>query len=104
MLVLPVGAVVLLVLGIVRKLQDAADPLARQYGHPTVAAVLLLVLLCLLVGLLVRSAAGGWVRRELEGAVFDRIPGYGLVKAFSGDGPLVEGGRPGVAAGARGLR
>lgn len=92
MVVLPLGAVALLVLGIVHKLQDAADPLARHYGHPAIVAVLLLVLLCLLVGVLVRSSPGGWARRRLEGAVFERIPGYRLVKAFSGDGPLGEGG------------
>ncbi|CAH0281949.1 hypothetical protein [Roseomonas sp. CECT 9278] len=102
LVVLPLGAVVLLVLGIIHKLQDAADPLARSYGHPAIAAVLLLVLLCLVIGLLVRSAAGGWARRVLEGALFDRIPGYRLVKAFSGEGPLARGGgralRPALAA------
>lgn len=102
MVVLPLGAVALLVLGILHKLQDAADPLARNYGHPVVAAVLMLVLLCLVIGALVRSAAGGWARRVLEGALFDRIPGYRLLKAFSGEGPLAEGGsralRPALAA------
>ena len=95
MVVLPLGAIVLLVLGIVHKLQAAADPLARHYGHPAIAAVVLLVLLCLLVGILVRSAAGAWARRAIEGALFERIPGYRLVKAFSGEGmALQRDGRP----------
>ena len=102
MVVLPLGAVGLLILGIVHKLQEATDPLAQHYGHPVVAAILMLVLLCLLIGLLVRSAVGGWVRRGLESALFDRIPGYRLAKAFSGDGPLSEGGqralKPALAA------
>jgi uncharacterized membrane protein len=102
MVVLPLGAILLLVLGIVHKLQQAADPLARHYAHPAVAAVALLVLLCLLVGVLVRSAAGLWLRRMLEGTLFDRMPGYRLIKAFSGDGPRSQGGaramRPALAA------
>ena len=34
MVVLPIGAIVLLVLGILRKLQDAAAPLSERVGHP----------------------------------------------------------------------
>jgi uncharacterized membrane protein len=102
MVVLPLGAVLLLVLGIIHKLQAAADPLARQYGHPAIVAVVLLVLLCLLIGILVRSAAGAWARRAIERALFERIPGYRLVKAFSGEGLPDQGGgrtlRPALAA------
>lgn len=54
MVELPLGAIVLPVLGIIRKLQDAADFLARYYGHPAVAGVVMLVLPCLPVGFLVR--------------------------------------------------
>lgn len=101
MVVLPAGAVVLLVIGIVRRLQDAADPLAGRYVHPLIVAVALLVLLCLLVGLLIRSAAGRRARRMLEAMLFDRIPGYRLVKVFAGEAPLLSGGsravRPALA-------
>src|SRR5262245_18171107 len=94
MVVLPVGAIILLVLGILRKVQDAADPLSAQFGHPVLVAVVLLVRLWLVVGLLVRSTAGRWTRRLLERQLFELIPGYRLAKAFAGDGPMVEhGGR-----------
>jgi len=102
MVVLPLGAIVLLVLGIVRRLQDIADPLSGRYLHPAIVAVVLLLLLLLLVGALVHSATGRRARRSLEVVLFERLPGYRLVKAFAGDGPLMarEGRalRPALAA------
>jgi uncharacterized membrane protein len=102
LVVLPIGAIVLLVLGLVGKLQQAADPIAGRYVHPAIVAVALFVLTCLAIGLVVRSTAGRRARRMLEALLFERIPGYRLVKAFAGDGPLVQGGgramRPALAA------
>jgi uncharacterized membrane protein len=102
LVILPLGAVVLLVLGILRRLQDAADPLSGRFVHPALTAVALLVLLCLAIGFLVRSAAGRRTRRTLETLVFEKVPGYRLAKAFAGEGPLVERGgkamRPALAA------
>ncbi|MFO1072894.1 MAG: hypothetical protein U1E17_09540 [Geminicoccaceae bacterium] len=66
LVVLPIGAVVLLVLGIVRKLEQPDDPLTGHAVHPLVAAAAALVVACLVVGLLVRSAIGRWTRRRLE--------------------------------------
>jgi len=102
LVVLPIGAIVLLVLGLVGKLQQAADPIAGRYVHPALVAVAFFILTCLLIGLLIRSTAGRRARRLLEALLFEKIPGYRLVKAFAGDGPLVEGGgqamRPALAA------
>jgi uncharacterized membrane protein len=102
LVILPLGAVVLLVLGILRRLQDAADPLSGRFVHPALTAVALLVLLCLAIGFLVRSAAGRRSRRTLETLLFEKVPGYRLAKAFAGEGPLVERGgkamRPALAA------
>lgn len=88
LVVLPLGAIALLVLGIVRRLQAMADPLAGTYLHPAVAATAMLILLCALVGLLLRSKAGRQARGLLEGALLQRVPGYRLVKAFANDGPM----------------
>lgn len=102
LVVLPIGGIVLLVFGIVNRLQQAADPLAGRYVHPAIVAVLTLLLLCFAIGVLIRSAAGRWSRQMLETLLFEKIPGYRLVKAFAGDGPLVEGSgqamRPALAA------
>src|SRR6476659_7380994 len=102
LVMLPLGAIVLLVLGMVRRLQDAADPLSGHFVHPLITAVVLLLLLCLVIGFLIRSAAGRRTRHTLERHLFEKIPGYRLVKAFAGEGPLVEHGgrsvRPALAA------
>lgn len=99
LVVLPIGAIVLLVLGLVGKLQQAADPIAGRVVHPAIVAVAFFILICLLIGLLIRSTAGRRARRMLEALLFEKIPGYRLVKAFAGNGPA--GGhamRPALAA------
>ncbi len=93
MVVMPLGAVVLLILGIVRRLQDAADPLAGNYVHPLIVAAALFVLLIVVVGLAVRSAMGRWAREALETTLLQRIPGYRLVKAFTSEGLLTASER-----------
>jgi uncharacterized membrane protein len=101
LVILPIGAVVLLVLGIIHKLQDAADPLSGSLVHPAVTAVVLLLALCMVIGFLIRTAAGRWTRNALERLLFEKIPGYRLAKAFTAEGPLVHGGkamRPALAA------
>jgi uncharacterized membrane protein len=102
MVVLPFGAVVLLVMGIIGKLREAVDPLSGTFLHPLIMAVILFILLCLTVGLIVRSRAGRHARLSLEAILFERIPGYRLMKAFVGRGVLAaEGGsalRPALAA------
>jgi uncharacterized membrane protein len=102
LIVLPVGAIVLLVLGLVHRLQAAADPLAGQFVHPAIVAVALLLIACAAIGALIRSAAGRWARERLEALLLERIPGYRLLRAFAADGPLVAGGgrtlRPALVA------
>ena len=83
LVVLPIGAIVLLVLGIVRKLQNAADPLAGRFVHPAVVAVVALVLLCLVVGLLVRPAAAALAFAMLV-AIFSVHIGNGLFMKDNG--------------------
>jgi len=107
LVVLPTGAVVLLVLGIVHRLQAAARPLAGSVLHPAVVAVALLVLLCLLIGLLVRSAPGRRARAALEALLLDRVPGFRLARALAGEGLLAGEGaqapKPALAAIEEGL-
>lgn len=91
MVVLPIGAMALLVLGIIHRLQDAASPITGRYLHPVVVACILLVLLILLVGWMVRWGPVRQARLALEARLFDKIPGYRLVKAYAAEGPLLEG-------------
>jgi uncharacterized membrane protein len=107
LVVLPVGAVVLLVLGLVARIERAADPLAGHVVHPAMVAVTGLLLICLVVGLAIRSALGRRMRMTVEGALLDRLPGYRLAKAFATDGPWSGTGgravRPALAAIEEGL-
>jgi uncharacterized membrane protein len=88
LVVVPIGAIILLVVGILHSLRDATAPLAGQFVHPMVMGLVLFVVLCLGIGYLVRSAIGRAARHALETVLFEKIPGYRLVKAFTGDGPL----------------
>jgi uncharacterized membrane protein len=96
LVVLPIGAVVLLVLGLVARIERAADPLAGHVLHPAIVAVLGLLLLCLAVGLAIRSAVGRRLRRRLERRLLDKLPGYRLAKAFATESPWSGTGRGGV--------
>ncbi len=107
MVVVPIGAIVLLIIGIWQRLSDAAKPVSGPFGHPALAGAILLLLLCLVIGFLVRSAVGRWVQQALESALFEKIPGYRLLRAFVGQGPAAEPGhrpmRPALAAIEEGL-
>lgn len=93
LVVVPLGAIVLLILGIVRRLEQAAEPLAGGYVHPLLAAIIMLPAAFLLVGLALRSTPGRRARRALEALLFEQIPGYRLVKAFTSDDMLIAGDR-----------
>jgi uncharacterized membrane protein len=107
LVVLPIGAVVLLVLGLVNRIERAADPLTGTVVHPAIVAVAGLLLICLAVGLAIRSALGRRLRALIEGALLDRLPGYRLAKAFATDGPWSGAGgravRPALASIEEGL-
>jgi uncharacterized membrane protein len=96
LVVLPIGAIVLLVLGLVSRIERAADPLAGHVLHPAIVAVFGLLLLCLGVGLAIRSAAGRRLRHLLERRLLDKLPGYRLAKAFATESPWGSNGERGV--------
>jgi uncharacterized membrane protein len=102
LVVLPLGAIALLLIHLIHSLQGAADPMLGGYLHPLVAAAVMLLLLFLVVGLAVRSAIGHWARQALETSLFERVPGYRLAKVLLGNALPEEAGggriRPALAA------
>ena len=89
----PLGAAVLLLAAIVKRLRVATDPLTGHYfAHPVLAALVLFILLCLLVGVRVHTAPSHWSKRQLERRLFERIPAYQLFRAFLSE-TLLGGGR-----------
>ncbi|MFC3127194.1 hypothetical protein ACFOD4_19170 [Pseudoroseomonas globiformis] len=92
LVVVPIGAVVLLILSIVNKLRDVSDPLSGTFLHPMVMAIFLFVALCLTLGLIIRARTGRRAKLALERMLFEKLPGYRLVKAFAGNGPFSADG------------
>ena len=46
-------------------------------------SLLLVLMICFLIGLAVRTQAGRLVRERIERGFFERIPGYALFKTFT---------------------
>ncbi|MGB7158804.1 MAG: DUF502 domain-containing protein [Tepidisphaeraceae bacterium] len=59
--------------------------LPEQAHHPRIAALLLLLLGCFLLGLLLRTALGRYVRRIVERHLLERLPGYGMIRGLTTD-------------------
>src|SRR5262245_34239338 len=87
LVVLPVWLTVLLLLKAVMRLQIFVKPVSAALPegvvHPRVMAVLALVVLCFVVGALVRTAIGRQVRLAVERSVFERLPGYSTLRSVA---------------------
>jgi uncharacterized membrane protein len=100
-IVLPAWLALLLLLKLLVQLGVLVKPIAREMppgvNHPQLVAALLFLVLCLLVGLLVRTAAGRLIGKTLGEGVFNRVPGYqslrNIARQFADDGAK-EGFKP----------
>jgi uncharacterized membrane protein len=79
-IVLPAWLAVLLLIQLLVKLGVLVKPLATHMpegiNHPQIIAALVFILLCLSVGILVRTAIGRLIGRTLGDNVFNHVPGY----------------------------
>lgn len=86
--VLPVWLAVLLLIKAIMQLRVFVKPVTTELppdlAHPRIIAILVLLLLCFLVGFLIRTAIGSQVRSALEKAVLNKLPGYSLIRGFTG--------------------
>jgi uncharacterized membrane protein len=84
---LPVAAVLVLFERVVATVRAGLEPLESylpvQVFFPGLVASLIVAGLCFMVGLVVRTAVGQRVRRAVEGRVFERVPGYTLLRSLS---------------------
>lgn len=87
LVILPLGLVAVVVLKIVGMIQPLAMPLMERLPHgmrfPTVIALVLLFLACLVAGLLAQTRAGRSAGTSLEDAILNRIPGYSMVRSLT---------------------
>jgi len=87
LVVLPVWVSLLLLLkaikGAMAMLLPIAKLLPQWFVHEKVAALVLLLAICLVVGLLIRTEPGwrfgGWLSQH----ILDRIPGFSLVRGMT---------------------
>jgi uncharacterized membrane protein len=87
LVVLPIWVTLLLLLkaikGALAMLLPIAKLLPQRIVHEKIAAMLLLLVICFVVGLLVRTRPGKQVGEWLSGHILDRIPGFSLVRGMT---------------------
>jgi len=87
LVVLPLYLAVLLLLkgmqavaGLVRPI---AELLPQWLPAENILALLLVLIVCFVVGVVVRTQAGRTIGSRLEAAVFGKIPGYGMIRGLT---------------------
>jgi uncharacterized membrane protein len=87
---IPLTVAVVVVGKVLGVLQAVAEPMAEflptdtilGFGLAQVIAIAILLLVCLLAGLIARSAIGRLVGGKVEGALLSAVPGYAVLKGF----------------------
>ena len=85
--VVPVYLAVLLLLKAMKSVLGLVSPFARLLPDwlpaANILALLLLLIVCFLVGVAVRTAAGRAARKRLEESLFSRLPGFSLLRSLT---------------------
>lgn len=88
LVIAPAAAIVLLLAKVAKLirgiLEPVADKLLTGVHLPYVIEIVSILLICFLAGLLVRTATGRWVGGLVERHIFEKFPGYTLIKALMG--------------------
>jgi uncharacterized membrane protein len=88
LIIVPAAAVVFLLAKVARGLKGALEPVAAglppSIQFPYATEIIVVVAVCFLAGLLVRTRPGRWFGKLIERYVFDRVPGYALTKGLTG--------------------
>jgi uncharacterized membrane protein len=87
LIILPIYIAVLLLAKAAQALLGLLAPLTSQIPAGTefreVVAILLLVVVCFVVGLVVRTGPGLRAKNAFEQAVLEKLPGYSFVRGFA---------------------
>jgi len=83
----PIYLAVLLMLKAMKSLGKLVQPVVRllpgSFPAETVISLLLVVILCILVGLLLGTKFGQAMRTRIERSLFQKIPGYEVVRSMT---------------------
>ena len=87
LVLVPLYLAVLLLGKVMQKLVAIVKPIANLLPEwvpgDQILSLLLVVLICFVVGLLVRTSRGSAVRDKLEHTLFGKLPGYSLFRSLS---------------------
>jgi len=87
LIVVPIYLAVLLLLKVMKSVVTLIRPVALLLPESVPAEMLLSLMLvlviCLLVGMLVRTRIGAVLRERMETTLFERIPGYALIRSLT---------------------
>ena len=87
LIVVPIYLAVLLLLKVMKSVVSLVRPVALLLPESVPAEMLLSLLLvlviCLVIGMLVRTRIGGLIRERMETTLFERIPGYALIRSLT---------------------
>ena len=87
LIVVPIYLAILLLLKAMKSVVSLVQPVAlflpESVPAETLLSLLLVLVLCLLVGLLVRTRIGSVLRERMETTLFERIPGYALIRSLT---------------------
>ena len=87
LIVVPIYLAVLLLLKVMKSVVSLIRPVALLLPESVPAemllSLLLVLVLCLLVGISVRTRIGMAIRERMETTLFERIPGYTLIRSLT---------------------
>jgi len=87
LIVIPIYVAVLLLLRVMKSIVGLVQPVALLFPESVPAenflSLLLVLMMCFLVGLVVRTRGGQAVRARMETSLFERIPGYTLIRSLT---------------------
>jgi uncharacterized membrane protein len=83
----PIYLAILLLLKAMKSLGKLVRPVVRllpeSFPAETAISLLLVLILCLLVGIVLRTAFGQAMRTRMESSVLQKIPGYEVVRSMT---------------------
>jgi uncharacterized membrane protein len=87
LVVAPIYLAALLLLKAMKSLRDLVRPLAKLLPEwlpaDHIFSLLLVLVICLLIGITVRTRTGRAAWGRMENSIFQRIPGYAIVRSFT---------------------
>jgi len=87
LIIVPIYLAVLLLLKAMKSLVGLVRPVAKllpdSVPAETLLTLLLVLVICFLIGMVVRTRMGSAARQRLEKSLFERIPGYALIRSLT---------------------